>query len=343
MGRADKDIPTLRYGNKIYPENLAGLPINTWGEYFYVDGNKTAGGAGKTWADAFYRVQDAIDAATSGDVVYIKPKTPGIWDPVAYAETLIIPYTKPHLTLMGVSAGGANVYGAMPHIGVTSGTTPVLTIRAPGCRISNLSFSATGATAGGGILLDDDGSTTSAYGTTIDNCYFYECLAAGNTVSEGGAIYWSADGGAWELRVLNNYFYDCSAGLSLLGTSGSRPTDVLIQGNTFSSSVNTTPDCDIYLAGGSGAQNVVIDSNTFASVDGVNATEDHYIDLTGCEGILSNNVFACKTGSEDTPLTFGATTHTAAKIPATIRMARNYGEGAVGSKAGSDGIVYRQD
>lgn len=331
------------FGAKWYPEDMAGFPINTWGNSLFVDGNKSAGGAGRSWEDAYATIQAAIDGASSGDVIYIKPKTPGIWDPVAYAETLIIPYTKPHLTLMGVSAGGANVYGAMAHIGVTSGTTPVLTVRAPGCRISNLSFSATGATAGGGILLDDDGSTKSAYGTTIDHCYFYECLAAGNTVSEGGAVYFSANGGAWELRVLNNYFYDCSAGVSLLGTSGSRPTDVLIQGNTFTSTVNTTPDCDIYLAGGSGAQNVVIDSNLFGSVDGVNATEDHYIDLTGCEGIVANNRFACKTGSEDTPLTFGASTHTAAKIPATVRMAANYGEGAVGSKGNAHGLVYRQD
>lgn len=324
-----------------YPEDIVSGEGPSWGKYRFVDGNKSATGAGNSWEDAFTTIQAAIDASSDGDTIFVKPKTPGIWDPVAYAETLIIPYTTPMLSIIGVSS--ANVYGSMPHVGVTSGTTPVLKIRAPGCRISNLSFSATGATAGGGILLDDNSSTKSAYGTTIDHCYFYECLAAGNTVSEGGAIYWSSDGGAWELRVLNNYFYDCSAGVSLLGTSSSRPTDVLIQGNVFSSTVNTTPDCDIYLGGGSGAQNVVIDGNTFASVDGVNATEDHYMNLTGCEGIVSNNMFACKTGSEDTPLSFGASTHTAAKIPATVRMANNYGEGAVGSKAAATGIVFRTD
>jgi len=334
-------FPAVRYGAKWYPEDIVDGQGPSWGNYRFVDGNKSATGAGNSWEDAFLTIQAAIDASSDGDTIFIKPKTPGIWDPVAYAETLIIPYATTQLSLIGVSS--ANVYGSMPNIAVTSGTTPVLTIRAPGCRISNLSFSATGATAGGGIKLDDNGSTKSAYGTTIDHCYFYECLAAGNTVSEGGGVYWASTGGAWELRVLNNYFYDCSAGISLTGTSEARPTDVLIQGNTFSSTVNTTPDCDIYLAGGSGAQNVVIDSNIFASVDGVNATEDHYLDLTGCEGIMSNNTFACKTGSEDTPLSFGASTHTAGKIPATIRMARNYGEGAVGSKAGSDGIVYRTD
>ena len=331
------------YGAKWYPEDVIGVPFMTWGNEWFVDGNKSSGGAGQSWEDAFATIAAAISAASAGDIIYIKPKTPGIWDPVGYAETVTIPYGKHHLTLMGVSAGGANVYGAMPHLSVTSGTTPILTIQAPGCRISNLSFSATGATAGGGILLDDDGTTTSAYGTTVDHCYFYECLAAGNTVSEGGAVYWSTDGGAWELRVLQNYFYDCSAGVSLLGTSGSRPTDVLIQGNVFTSSVNTTPDADIYLAGGSGAQAVVIDGNYFASVDGVNATEDHYMNLTGCEGIVSNNMFACKTGSQDTPLSFGASTHTAAKIPATVRMANNWGEAAVGSIAHAWGAVFRTD
>jgi hypothetical protein len=322
----------------VYSQNLSTGYIK--GNKWYVDGNVAGSGDGKTWEKAVKTVQEAVNLASANDVIFVAPKTPGIWDPVAYAESVIIPYTKPLLSIIGVSP--APVYGAMPLIGVTAGTDPCLTIRAPGCRISGLSFSATGATSGGGICLDDDGSTKAAYGAMSDNCYFYECLG-GKLVAAGGAIYWSANGGAWQLRVLNNYFMSNSGGVVLLGTGGSRPTDVLIRGNTFASWVNTQIDCDIYLAGGSGAQGVVIDRNHFATVDGPNATEDHYMNLTGCERLVSNNLFSCKSGSEEPPLSFGATTHTGAKIPAEVRLANNWGEAAVGSKGNAWGGVYRTD
>jgi len=332
-------MPAVKYGAKWYPEDIVNGEGPSWGKYWFVDGNKSVDGdVGDSWESATKTIQKAIDYASDGDTIFVKPKVPGIWDPVAYEETLIIPYTTTQLSIIGVST--ASVYGSQPLVAVTSGTTPCLKIRAPGCRISNMSFSATGATGGGGICLDDNSSTKSAYGTTIDHCYFYECLASGNLVAAGGAVYWTAEGGAWQLRVLDNYFMACSAGVNLLGTSQSRPTDVLIRGNTFASWVNTQIECDVYLAGGSGAQGVVIDSNYFASVDGIGGTEAHYLNLTGCEGILSNNMFACITGEAETELSFGASTHTAAKIPTTVRMANNWGEtGTAG--AVDQGMIFR--
>lgn len=337
--RADNYYPGFKRQMRWQPDDVT-TPLS-WGNYWYVDGNKSAGGAGQDWDDAFATIQAAVDAAGDGDVIYIKPKTPGIWDPVAYAEDVVIPYTTTHLSLIGVSSSKA--FGALPHID-SGTTTAAITVRSPGCRISGLSMANSGSTTGGGVLLDDDGSTKAAYGTTIDNCYFYECPAAG-VVSGGGGVYWSANGGAWQIRILNNYFMSCSAGISLLGTAQSRPTDILIQGNTFASWVNTQVDCDIYLAGGSGAQGVVIDSNYFATVDVPNATEDHYMNLTGCEGLVSNNLFACVTAEAETEKSFGASTHTAAKIPATVRMANNWGEsGATAAAAdGAAGEIFRTD
>lgn len=341
MGNVKNYMPWAAHGHKVYPENIAGIPLNTWGDYWYVDGNKSTGGTGESWDDAWHTIQNAVDAADDGDVIFIKPKTPGIWDPVAYAEDVVIPYATPHLTLMGVSPN--NAWGSLPMID-SGTTTAAITVRAPGCRISGLGMS-NNATTGGGVNLDDDSSTKSAYGTQIDNCYFYECPKAG-AATGGGGVWWSATGGAWQVRILNNYFMACGAGISLLGTTASRPTDVLIQGNTFASWVNTQVDCDISLGAGSGVQGLVIDSNYFASVDGVNAAfaEDHYMNLTGCEGIVSNNVFAAKSGEDDTPLSFGASTHTAGKIPATVRFVNNTGEVAVGSSDKNDsGIFYRTD
>jgi hypothetical protein len=154
-------------------------------------------------------------------------------------------------------------------------------------------------------------------------------------------------GASWYLRILNNTFFNCLAGISFLTTSTDRGQEILIQGNRFSSTVSTNVDCDINLAGlGSGCEAVIIDENYFATVDvpgHSGGDKQRYLDLTGCEGALTNNFFACKVGSEDTPVTFGATTHTAAIVPATVRMAGNYGEGAVASKGNAHGTIYRQD
>lgn len=341
MGKFRDYNPALKFGNKIYPEDLAiGDP---WANYFYVDGDNGSDTAnnGSAVDKPTATIQQAVDNAAAGDVIYVRPKAPGIWDPVAYAEAVTIPYTKPHLSIIGSTASKA--FGALPLIN-TGDTNASITVRAPGCRISGLSMANSGSTSGGGVLLDDDASTKAAYGTTVDNCYLYECPHAG-AVTGGGGVYWSAQGNAWQIRIIDNRFVNCGAGVSLLNTTGSRPTDVVIQGNSFSSWANTYVDCDIYLKGGSGVQALLIDNNNFGTVDGCNAAfaEDHYMNLTGCEGLVSNNTFAAKSGSEDTPLSWGASTHTGAIVPATVRMAGNHGEGAVGSKGNATGLIFRTD
>lgn len=67
MGRADSYIPSLKYGHKIYPENIAGmLGLPSVGEIFYVDaasGSDSAGG--KSRNDAFATVYTAQQAMTA--------------------------------------------------------------------------------------------------------------------------------------------------------------------------------------------------------------------------------------------------------------------------------------
>lgn len=308
---------------------------------YWVDGDNGSNGmSGRTPGKAVKTIQKGVDLAREGGIVKVLPKTPGIWDPEGYAETVIIPYTKPLLQIIGVGTG--STLGGMPHMAIGAGSTAMITVKAPGCRISGLSITGTSST-GGGILLDDDGSTKAAYGTTIDHCYFYECLGSA-AAATGGGIMWSADGGAWQVRILDNYFMSCRGGIVLKGTAQSRPTDILIQGNKFASWVNTEIDIDIDLGNGSGAQGVVVDSNKFATVDvpgyaGAGATA-RYMDLTGCEGIVSNNHFACIVGESDTPKTFKGD-GSAALIPTTVRMSNNWGEvGTVGA-ANDRGEVFR--
>lgn len=76
MGHASDDIPTLKYGNKIYPEDIAGMVgLPSVGNIWYVDptaGSDTAN-SGTAADDAFATVAHALSAmsADNDDVVII--------------------------------------------------------------------------------------------------------------------------------------------------------------------------------------------------------------------------------------------------------------------------------
>jgi hypothetical protein len=328
MGNASKDIPTLYYGNKIYPESLidSGMPLEG-GNVWFVDGDKSTGGAGKTWDDAHSLIQDAIDASSAGDVIYIanRTHTDATGDPVSYEENLTIPFTKPNLSLIGISRGLTQ--GGLPQLkdGATT-TQHILRVRAPGCLIANLGFNGAGNT-GGGILLDDDYSTKAAWGTTIAGCHFKNCKGTTATDSRtGGAINWPSAGNAWQVSIVNNHFYRNVGDIVLPGTSNTRPQDVVIRGNTFNAYSTSATDCNIYGAGGSGFNGIVIDKNIFAGMPALGSgSVVRFMDLTGCTGIVSNNVFACYINATATELTFGAN-GTAAKCPATVWLCNNWGK-----------------
>lgn len=340
MARADDYIPALKYGHKIYPENLAVNAHLDNGDIWFVDGDLGSNNNdGTTWDRAFGLVQDAIDQAAAGDVILIKPMkiTDFTGDPSSYEENLTIPATKPHLSLIGVERGLTQ--GGLPQLKDGSTTTQhILRIRAAGCLIQNLGFNGAGNT-GGGILLDDDYSTKTAFGTTIRGCHFKNCKGTTATnAATGGAINWSSTGNAWQARIEGNRFYKCVGDVVLPGTSSTVPQDVVIQGNVFSGPAGST-DCNLYLQGaGSGMNGVIIDHNVFTAMPAIGSgTNVRFIHATGCVGVLTNNTFACQSESGGTELTFGAA-GTAAYIPTTLFMANNYG--ATGT-ADTTGEIYR--
>ncbi len=283
---------------------------------YFVDGDNGADtNDGLSWAGAFATIQAALTAAVAGDTIYVLPKATaaGGTDPTDYAETLTIAAGKSGLRLIGVSSGVAQ--GAQPHIKKGSGSTALLTVRSPGCLISGLSFNGSGST-GGGILLDDDAATKSAFGTVIENCFFKNCKGSA-AAATGGAIQWSAAGGAWQVRISGCHFFQNRGGIVLLGTSGSRPKDVIIEKCTFGSDVNTAVDADIYLGAGSGAEGLLIRNCDFQTVDvpgyATSPTAARYVSLAGCEGAIAHCTFAC------TGKTFGAEGD-GATIPTTVRI-----------------------
>lgn len=284
----------------------------------YVDGtNGSDANSGRTPSRAFATIQAGVTAAGAYGVVYVFPKTitDMTGDPASYAETVIIPATHIGMKLIGVDAG--RTQGGLPQIKKGSGSTALITVRAPGCLIANLGINGAGAT-GGGILLDDDNSTKSAFGTTIVNNHFKNCKGHATNGSLGGAITWSNQGNAWQVLIKGNRFYKNVADVVLLGTANSVPQDVVIEDNIFSGPAASV-DINLYLAGGSGINGVIIRNNVFTCFPAIESgTNTKQLALTGCVGVLANNQFAC------TGKTFGAAANNL--VPTTVLMAANYQE-----------------
>ena len=322
----------LSGGTTLFKANADAIRDNSNKNVLYVDGtNGAATNSRLSWKSPLNTIQAAVTAAAANATVYVMPKeiTAGSTDPSAYAETIIIPVTKPGLKLIGVDRG--RTQGGVPEIKKGSGSTALITVRAPGCYIANLGINGGGST-GGGILLDDDGSTKTAFGTTITNCHFKNCKGSSATnAATGGAIMWSTNGSAWQVYIKGNRFYKNVGDIVLLGTSVSVPQDVVIEDNVFGGPAASV-DCNLYLAGGSGMNGVIIRNNSFtcfpAIGSGTNATT---IVATGCIGTLEGNTFACSSK------TFGAAGNVL--VPTTVLISRNYQEVAAG--AGATGEIGR--
>ena len=299
------------------------------GGVVYVDGDNGDDAAydGSSWDAPFKTIRAAITAVNPGGVVVIKPKKipAGATDPVDYAEVITIPVTKPGISLVGY---GNRTQGGMPQIKKGSGAAAQITIQAPGCTIAGLGINGAGAT-GGGILLDDDGLTKSAFGTTIRDCHFKNCKGHATDGTKGGAITWSSNGGGWQVRIIGNRFYKNLADIVLLGTGGSIPQDVVIEENVFSGIAAST-DVNLWLkGGGSGMLGLVIRRNRFGALPSAGGgTVGRYMDLTECIDTLTKNVFNC------TKLTFkNASINTRTLVPATMFIAGNFQQVAAGAGA----------
>lgn len=317
-------IPALLYGAKILPSEILNS-VDDFANVWYVDGdNGSDSNVGNTPTTAFKTIQAAVTASSADDVIKVRTMNmaAGVTDPASYTENIIIPAGKSRLKIFGINSGLTQ--GGLPQVKVgTTTTAAILKVRAPGVLIAGLGFNGAGAT-GGGILLDDDGSTKTAFGTTIFGCHFKNCK--GSTATDcrtGGAIMWTSDGNAWQVRISGNTFYKNVGDVVLPGTSNSVPQDVIIENNTFQG-IATAVDCHLFLTGGgSGMLGVTVNNNTFADVLPALSSGSivRYVDMTGCTGIFSNNFVA---GSYTTS-GFGAA-KAAAKIATTVGIVHNYSD-----------------
>lgn len=313
--------PVYRVGEQI---RFALVNVVGVGRKFYVQGDTGVDitNTGLSEEEATKSIQNAVDKSAAGDTIVVIPRKPsaGASDPVSYAETVIIPATKPGLTIVGVNRG--RTQGGLPQIKIGAGAVPMITIRAPGCLIAYIGINGAGST-GGGILLEDDAATKSAFGTTIASCHFKNCAGTDPLdAATGGAIMWGTNGGAWQTLIYGNRFFKNVGDIVLIGTGTSIPQDVIIEKNIFGGPAASV-DCNIYLAGGSGMLGPIIIDNYFTALPAIGSAVNHvFMDLTGCVGgIVAHNKFADTT----TATGYGAA-KAKAKIPTTVFMIDNYNE-----------------
>lgn len=304
------------------------------GSVWFVDGDKSTSGNGKSWTSAFATIQEGVTAASAHDTVYVVAKTLTDYtgDPTSYAETVIIPYATSSLALIGISRG--RTQGGLPQIKKGSGTTALLTVRAPGCLIANMGFNGVDST-GGGILLDDDNATKSAFGTTIANCHFKNCKTHATQGKTGGAIYTTTAGNAWQCLISGCRFYKNVTDIALVGTTTSRPQDWVIEDCDFSGYAAYT-DCNIWGTGtGSGFGSIKINNCRFGQLPAIGSGNiGRYFDLTGTlSGTITNCTFGCNTGNSGTTITFLAA-GTGGKLPVTVHMMRCYGQSETATETG---------
>ena len=140
MGKARDYIPALKFGHKIYPEDLAGmLGIPHVGNVWYVDGTggSDTTNSGTTQDDALATVYAAEEKCVSGqhDVVIIAP-TGGTG---RTSETKSIVWDKRFTHLIGSTAPvGVDNRAGMSFS--SAATTPSLTISNNGCIFKNLTI-----------------------------------------------------------------------------------------------------------------------------------------------------------------------------------------------------------
>lgn len=237
-----------------------------WGKSYFVDYDHGPSGDGDSPSSAFKDLQDAINVAESGDVIYVRNRDQDITstDPEyilpASTTNWSIAEAKTHLSIIGAS----NV----SHIPTMEGqlsvalkgtatvtATPVMDWRGAFGLIENLTFHSGGSTAGGHLSFTGNSTSLRALGSVVSNCLFRMSTQAAH-----GAVY-NVDN--WFITVYGCTFHDCLFGIHMVG-SASTLRRITIANCLFRNQTAASVDTNIRLAGSSG-ENILIDGCTFTT------------------------------------------------------------------------------
>ncbi len=249
---------------------------------FYVDLDNSLSNDDNTGEDPAFPLLTIARAVTlarayKNDTIYVNQNDGwqfGSGTTLAVVETVVIPATKPGISLIGVGRGSLGVYWQPAVAGETC-----LTINAIDCHIEGFTFFGNGSAADG-ILLDWDGVDTFA-----DNCTIVNCMFDGDIETAIELEF------SWFNHIHHCLFQECNTYGIWSDVGGSGAAFNNIHDNYF---VDIRGTAAIALLGGS--DNNDIHHNRIYNRDAQNgaAATNEGINLTGgTENVVSQNVFSC--------------------------------------------------
>ena len=232
MGKASNYIPALKYGHKIYPEDIAGMiGLPYVGDIFYVDpyaGSDTTN-AGKRQNDALATVAAAYAKCTSGnhDVVLIVPSG----GTGRTTETAKITWAKRFTHLIGNAApNGSNVRAGISVVGDAGSTQGGggFYLTENGCIFKNINFYSSSATAFVAFEMTGDYNY-------FENCHFQvqNATALDNAGAASCKMYTSSE----------NTFVDCWFGSDTVASTAANANLELFGTGTSGNARNTFRGC----------------------------------------------------------------------------------------------------
>ena len=286
-----------------------------WGNkvYFVDYDNGTTGAGGKSPSNAFKYLQDAIDLATTYDVIYIRPRA--ISDVTAGSPSAHLPKsttnwsttsTQQGLSLIGTGVGHSmsSGYGTLLQGTATAGATPALYVKAPLINIENLSFNRGASTynpiglgaVGACVAVKGSSDLTSyPFQSTFTNCSFWDNDYGSGSKSVG--LYMDD---AWYLTIQDCQFIDCGYSIAI-GATATVSQGIRIL-NTDFMGLAADIKCDIYSNGG--VANILIANCSFNHVLPTGGSPNQYIVFSAAStGLVAN----CWTGAAATTIATNTT------------------------------------
>lgn len=174
-----------------YPNGVTsfGIPLpasgNPYGKHWFVD---QAGGGpnypGKGTNQAFTTITAAITAASGGDTIHVKGISGSVGEASDYAESVVIPYTKPGLTIIGEGNGPEGVLWTC----ATQNDT-IISVKGRDCLITGFRLRPNGTT-GWAIQLHKEytDTTNDSSGFTLRNSVIRSTTQTAGGINMGGDV-----------------------------------------------------------------------------------------------------------------------------------------------------------
>lgn len=216
MGHARDYTPAVKMGHKWYPEDIVGFPYNTKGNYWFVDGDLSSTGSGKSWVSAFSTFAEGVAALSDDDVLFLAPGS--------YNEGVTHTITEDNVKIIGVQSGHgvATAPTLASYVsGADEGDEDLLLLEGDNIEVAGIRF-----LPGNGYWGIRTGASVDPVNIWVHDCYFYSGAQGGAKGIEMGRRDGS-NGNAISMLVENNVFFKCGTGVI---TDGSRQ---ILQNNIF--------------------------------------------------------------------------------------------------------------